>query len=80
MLPAERAILLHFHSVRMVLLLLRGVVVAPFALRAGKCDLGSHSLLLSSYFLAFLHLQQNKNSFGARCLTNLPHYSAPCQE
>ena len=40
---AEAAILAHFQPVRIVLLVLHGVVVALFALRAGKGDLHSHS-------------------------------------
>ena len=42
MLLAEPAVLVHFNSVRIVLLVLLGVVVALFALRAGKGDLHSH--------------------------------------
>lgn len=39
---AESAILLGLHTIRMSLLVLGQVVIAPFALRAGKCDLGTH--------------------------------------
>lgn len=42
MLLAEPAVLVHFNSVRIVLLVLLGVVVALFALRAGQGDLHSH--------------------------------------
>lgn len=43
MLLAEPAVLVHFNSVRIVLLVLLGVVVALFALSAGKGDFHSHS-------------------------------------
>ncbi len=39
---AESAVLVHFKSVGIVLLVLHGVVVALFALSAGHCDLHSH--------------------------------------
>ena len=42
MLLAEPAVLVHFNSVRIVLLVLLGVVVALFALRASQGDFYSH--------------------------------------
>ena len=42
MLFAELAVLVHFKSVRVVLLVLFGIVVALLALCAGKCYLYSH--------------------------------------
>ena len=46
MCPAEPAILLCFHTIRMRLLILRHIVIATLALRAGKCDLGTHDFHL----------------------------------
>ncbi len=39
---AESAVLVHLHSVRMRLLVLRIVVIAMLTLRARQCDLCSH--------------------------------------
>jgi hypothetical protein len=39
---AELAVLIHLKSVRVILLVLLGVVVALLALCAGQCDLNSH--------------------------------------
>ena len=40
---AESAILVHLETIRIVLLVLHGVVVALFALRAGQGDFDSHN-------------------------------------
>ncbi len=40
---AEAAVLAHFQPVRIVLLVLHGVVVALFALRAGQGNFDSHN-------------------------------------
>ena len=42
MLLAETAILVHFKSVRIVLLVLDSVVIALLAFSAGQCDFNSH--------------------------------------
>jgi len=43
---AESAELAHFQTVGVVFLVLHGVVVALFALSAGKCDFDSHFRIL----------------------------------
>ena len=42
-LPAESAVLLHFETVRIVLLVLHGVVVSLLALRASQSDFNAHN-------------------------------------
>ena len=42
MLPAERAVLLHLETVRVVLLVFHGVVVSVLALAASQSDLYAH--------------------------------------
>jgi len=54
MLSAEFAILLHFKTVRIVLLVLHGVVVSLLALRASQGDFYTHLRHLLK-FIASLH-------------------------
>lgn len=49
-LAAELTELVHFDSVRIVLLVFLGVVIALLALRAGECNLNSHVRHLLFYF------------------------------
>ena len=42
MLSAEPAILLHFQTVRVILLVLHGVVVSLLALGTSQCDFHAH--------------------------------------
>ena len=55
MLSAESAVLVEFHSVGCVFLVLHGVVIALFALCAGKSDFDSHSNGTSEIYLASLY-------------------------
>lgn len=52
-LAAELTELVHFDSVRIVLLVFLGVVIALLALRAGECNLNSHVRHLLFYFPPF---------------------------
>ena len=49
------AVLFKLNSVRVVLLVFLGRVVAPFALRARQCNHCSHELLLINIILVHLH-------------------------
>lgn len=42
MLPAESAVFAHFHSIRIVLFVLHGIIVPLFAFAASKCYFNSH--------------------------------------
>ena len=61
MCPAESAVLLGLHTIRMRLLVLRHIVIATLALRAGKCDLGTHD-----FHLRLLRNLHKKNTFSCQ--------------
>lgn len=61
MCPAESAILLRLHTIRMRLFVLRHIVIATLALRAGKCDLGTHD-----FHLRLLRNLHKKNTFSCQ--------------
>jgi len=42
MLPAESAVLVHLHSIGVVLFVLHGIIVPLFAFAASKCYFNSH--------------------------------------
>ena len=58
MLLAEPAVLVHFNSVRIVLLVLLGVVVALFAFCACQCNLSAHDFHLRLNSLLFVPLKK----------------------
>ena len=71
-LAAEAAVLVHFQSVRIVLLVLHGVVVALLALRAGEGDLDSHNGTSNNSQTGFLSLPQGFYSTEKTAQKNKP--------
>ena len=67
MLLAELAILVEFQSVRIILLVLIGLIIAVLALSAGQCYCVAHSM----------HSLLHKNKCRRQNVTNIIYHTCP---
>ena len=79
---AEPAVLIHFKSVRVILLVFHCVVVALFALCASECDLNSHdgTSRFTEIFLVFRFVARKALASLGRRQNTETHHILKCWE